>query len=103
MTGAFAAALLWSLVVLSSAGASAFMLDITEQSFIDKCVKEHNVARSSVWPVATGMKDMVGRAGHSAHTQSIPSVLVTMLFSSQFDTYVFLLALVSLIMTRRLE
>lgn len=80
MRGASAAALLWSLVVLGSAGGSASVPDITQQSFIDECVKEHNVARSSVRPGARGMQDMVGRAAHS-----IPSVVVTLLFPRQFD------------------
>ncbi|XP_075867351.1 glioma pathogenesis-related protein 1 [Nelusetta ayraudi] len=58
MRGASAAALLWSLVVLGPAWGSASVPDITQQSFIDECVKEHNVARSSVRPGARGMKDM---------------------------------------------
>lgn len=68
MNGPAAAALLWSLLVLGSAPSSADVPDITQQSFIDGCVEEHNRARSSVQPAARGMKDMVGAVGHTLAT-----------------------------------
>lgn len=77
MNSAAAAVSLWSLVVLGSAASWADVPDVTQQSFIDRCVKEHNRARSSVQPAATNMKDMVGRAGHSGRSTSLTSVAGT--------------------------
>lgn len=71
MKDATAAALLWSLVVFGSGQSSADVPDITQQSFIDDCVKEHNRARSSVQPAARAMKDVVGRTSRSADTSHL--------------------------------
>lgn len=58
------AVLLSLLVVLGFAPSWADLLGISQQGFIDRCIKEHNKARSSVQPAATHMQDMVGRACH---------------------------------------
>lgn len=85
MKDAAAAALLWLLVVLSSGQSSADVPDITQQSFIDRCIKEHNRARSSVQPAARGMQEVVGRTVVTLATADITSVAVKWRFPSQLE------------------
>lgn len=49
--------MLWVWIISKSV---ASLPGITEEGFIDECVREHNRARSSVTPAASDMLYMVG-------------------------------------------
>lgn len=57
--------LLWAWIILDSGGYSVSLLEITDEKFIDECVKEHNWARSSVKPPSSDMLYMVRFMGIS--------------------------------------
>lgn len=51
---------LWAWLIASSMASPAALPQISNQAFIDECVREHNRARSSVVPAASDMLYMVG-------------------------------------------
>lgn len=55
--------LLWAWIILDSGGYSVSLLEITDEKFIDECVKEHNWARSSVKPPSSDMLYMTWDEG----------------------------------------
>ncbi|XP_054480522.1 GLIPR1-like protein 1 [Anoplopoma fimbria] len=55
--------LLWAWIILDSADFSISLPEITDGEFIDECVKEHNMARSSVNPPASDMLYMTWDEG----------------------------------------
>ncbi|XP_038595080.1 GLIPR1-like protein 1 isoform X2 [Micropterus salmoides] len=57
--GSMVEMLLWAWIILDSGGYSVSLLEITDEKFIDECVKEHNWARSSVKPPSSDMLYMV--------------------------------------------
>lgn len=52
--------LLWAWILTTSAMSLVTLPDITDEAFIDECVRGHNRARSSVTPAASDMLYMVG-------------------------------------------
>lgn len=53
----------WTWALLVSVVGSVSLPDITDRSFAELCVKEHNKARSEVSPPASGMLYMVRTVG----------------------------------------
>lgn len=52
--------LLWAWVISKSVVSLVTLPEITDEAFIDECVRGHNQARSSVAPAASDMLRMVG-------------------------------------------
>nr|XP_046235027.1 glioma pathogenesis-related protein 1 [Scatophagus argus] len=61
--GSAAEVLLWAWIILDSGLRSASLPEITDEKFIDECVREHNRARSSVRPAASDMLHMTWDEG----------------------------------------
>lgn len=55
--------LLWAWVIAKSFASPVGLPEISNEAFIDECVREHNRARSSVVPAASDMLYMVGLTG----------------------------------------
>lgn len=51
---------LWAWVIAKSIASPVGLPEISNEAFIDECVREHNRARSSVVPTASDMLYMVG-------------------------------------------
>lgn len=51
---------LWACVITKSIASPVILPEISNEGFIDECVREHNRARSSVVPAASDMLYMVG-------------------------------------------
>ncbi|XP_070709994.1 glioma pathogenesis-related protein 1 [Pempheris klunzingeri] len=56
--GSTAGMLLWAWILLDLGVCSVSLPEITDRSFIDECVREHNRARSAVTPPASNMLTM---------------------------------------------
>lgn len=54
---------LWAWVIMKTIASPAILPEITDEGFMDECVREHNQARSSVVPAASDMLYMVGLTG----------------------------------------
>lgn len=54
---------LWAWVIAKSIASPVGLPEVSNQAFIDECVREHNRARSSVVPAASDMLYMVGLTG----------------------------------------
>lgn len=54
---------LWAWVITKTIASPAVLPEITDEGFMDECVREHNRARSSVVPAASDMLYMVGLTG----------------------------------------
>lgn len=58
--GSLVKASLWVWIIVDAAAFSASLPEITDEKFIEECVRGHNRARSSVRPTAGDMLYMVG-------------------------------------------
>lgn len=54
---------LWAWVIMKSIASPVILPEISNEGFIEECVKEHNRARSFVMPAASDMLYMVGLTG----------------------------------------
>lgn len=59
--GSLVKASLWVWMIVDAAAFSASLPEITDEKFVEECVREHNRARSTVKPTARDMLYMVGQ------------------------------------------